>query len=296
MSLAITISFGNGRELRCGPAAIGVVAMALAAVLWFNAWQAPAAVVQLPEANTASAEVAALREAINSQMTQLAARVGAVQAKAQRLEALGQEMANRYASGDVEFSVAAEPALGGPAQMPARLEGSDDLLSLMEQLELVGRQLDQGGDQLVALDSVLRGEEVANATGVAGKPVRSGYISSYFGVRADPFNGRATRHLGIDFAGRPGSAVVATGAGIVVEASYHREYGNMIEIDHGNGLRTRYGHNQSLLVKPGELVTRGQVIARMGSTGRSTGNHLHYEVLRDGKQVNPLKYVYPRQG
>jgi len=146
MSLAITISFGNGRELRFGPAAIGVVAMALAAVLWFNAWQAPAAVVQLPEANTASAEVAALREAINSQMTQLAARVGAVQAKAQRLEALGQEMANRYASGDVEFSVAAEPALGAPAQMPARLEGSDDLLSLMEQLELVSRQLDQGGD------------------------------------------------------------------------------------------------------------------------------------------------------
>lgn len=297
MSLAITISFGNGHSLRLGRTAIGVMAITVASWLFWSSLHetnAPAAA----QTNDASLnEVAALKDAVNSQLTQLAARVGQVQAQAQRLEALGQEMASRYTSGDVEFSVATTPAVGGPDGEPASLEGAEDLLALLAQLDQVSQQLTMGGDQLAALDSVLRGEELAAATGIAGKPVRTGgYISSYFGVRSDPFNGRATRHMGIDFAGRPGSAVVATGAGIVVEASYHKDYGNMVEIDHGNGLRTRYGHNQSLLVKPGDVVSRGQVIARMGSTGRSTGNHVHYEVLRDGKQLNPLKYVYPRQG
>ena len=295
MSLAITISYGNGRHLRLGSAAIGLLALLPAmALLWSLLSPAPA--ITAAYAEPAAAELQVLRQALNTQLGQLAARVGQVQAQAQRLEALGQEMAERYTSGDLEFSVAATPAVGGPAAETAPLANGEELLSLLEQLEQVSLQLNHGSERLSVLDSVLRGEELQALTGVAGKPVRNGYISSYYGGRADPFSGRSSRHLGIDFAGKAGSAVVATGAGMVVDARYHRDYGHLIEIDHGNGLRTRYGHNQALLVKAGELVSRGQVIARMGSTGRSTGNHLHYEVLRDGKQVNPLKYVYPRQG
>lgn len=296
MSLAITISYGNGRQLRLGPAAIGLLALLPAvALLWALLTPVPVAPTAVA-AGGEQAELQALRQALNAQLGQLAARVGQMQAQTQRLEALGQEMAERYTSGDVEFSVAATPAVGGPSTATAPQSNGEELLSLLEQLDQLSLQLNHGSERLSALDSVLRGEELQALTGVAGKPVRNGYISSYYGGRADPFSGRASRHLGIDFAGKAGSAVVATGAGIVVDARYHRDYGHLIEIDHGNGLRTRYGHNQALLVKAGELVSRGQVIARMGSTGRSTGNHLHYEVLRDGKQVNPLKYVYPRQG
>ena len=296
MSLAITISYGNGRELRLGAAVIGLLALLpLVALLWLLLKPAPLIVVAAPNDGQQS-ELQALRQALDVQFSELAARVGQVQAQAQRLEALGQEMAERYTRGDVDFSVAEMPAVGGPATDIAPQVNGEELLALLEQLEQVSMQLSHGSEHLSALDSVLRGEELQALNGVAGLPVGNGYISSYFGRRSDPFSGRASRHLGIDFAGKAGSEIVATGAGIVVDARYHRDYGYMIEIDHGHGLRTRYGHNKALLVKAGELVSRGQVIAHMGSTGRSTGNHLHYEVLRDGKQVNPLKYVYPQQG
>lgn len=126
------------------------------------------------------------------------------------------------------------------------------------------------------------------------RPVEGGWISSGFGRRRDPFTGRPALHTGVDFAGRPNSAVVAAGAGVVTRAGRHRGYGNLIEIDHGNGYVSRYGHNASNLVTTGVRVKAGQVIALMGSTGRSTGSHLHFEVLQDGRPVNPTRLV-PRR-
>jgi murein DD-endopeptidase MepM/ murein hydrolase activator NlpD len=126
------------------------------------------------------------------------------------------------------------------------------------------------------------------------RPVEGGWISSGFGRRKDPFTGRPALHTGIDFAGLPNSAVVAAGAGVVTRAGRHRGYGNLIEIDHGNGYVSRYGHNASNLVATGVRVKAGQVIALMGSTGRSTGSHLHFEVLQDGRPVNPIRLV-PRR-
>nr|WP_269530713.1 M23 family metallopeptidase [Algiphilus aromaticivorans] len=125
-----------------------------------------------------------------------------------------------------------------------------------------------------------------------GRPVTSGYISSGYGRRTDPFTGRPASHYGLDFAARPGTDVSAVGSGIVESSGMRSGYGQMVEINHGNGYSTRYGHNSKLLVRAGERVTRGQVIAEVGASGRATGPHLHFEVWHNGKAVNPSKYVH----
>ena len=129
----------------------------------------------------------------------------------------------------------------------------------------------------------------------SGQPVVSGYVSSGYGTRKDPFTGKKAHHKGIDFAGKHGSDVIAVAAGLVTKAGKDSGYGNLVEINHGGGYVTRYGHNSKLLVEVGEKVEPGQVIAKMGSTGRSTGAHVHFEVLVDGKPVNPKKFVVARQ-
>jgi murein DD-endopeptidase MepM/ murein hydrolase activator NlpD len=121
--------------------------------------------------------------------------------------------------------------------------------------------------------------------------VLEGYVSSYFGERQDPFTGHEAWHKGVDFAGQAGAEVVAVAAGIVTRSESSHGYGNLVEINHGNGYVTRYGHSQALLVKTGDIVTRGQPVATIGSTGRSTGPHVHFEVLRNGQHVNPLSFT-----
>jgi len=130
-------------------------------------------------------------------------------------------------------------------------------------------------------------EEVA----LAGRPIEKGWMSSGFGRRVDPISGRLAWHAGVDFAGKRGASVVSVAAGVVVFAGTRKGYGRMIEIDHGGGYMTRYGHHDKLLVEAGDLVKKGQLIGRMGSTGRSTGPHVHLEVLKDGRQVDPARYV-----
>ena len=153
-------------------------------------------------------------------------------------------------------------------------------------------KLDDKVMQLKALESVMLGHHIQDTSNVAGRPITKGWLSSYYGIRKDPFTGEPTLHKGLDFAGKEGDPVVATAAGLVTWASERQGYGNLIEIDHGNGLVSRYGHNASLNVKIGDVVTKGQVVATMGSTGRSTGAHVHYEVLRNGKPIDPLPFVY----
>jgi murein DD-endopeptidase MepM/ murein hydrolase activator NlpD len=125
----------------------------------------------------------------------------------------------------------------------------------------------------------------------SGKPVKNGWVSSYYGYRTDPFNGKKVFHDGLDFAGKEGSKVYAVADGIVTWKGRRNGYGELVEIDHGNGYVTRYAHNKTVIAEQGQKVTKGQAIALMGSTGRSTGPHVHFEVLRDGKSVNPYKFV-----
>jgi murein DD-endopeptidase MepM/ murein hydrolase activator NlpD len=121
--------------------------------------------------------------------------------------------------------------------------------------------------------------------------VLSGFLSSFFGYRVDPFTGRTAFHAGVDFAGPPGSQIVAVATGVVAYAGERMGYGNVVEVNHGNGYVTRYAHNLKNLVKVGDTVQKGDVLSLMGSTGRSTGPHLHFEVLRDGRQINPMSFI-----
>jgi murein DD-endopeptidase MepM/ murein hydrolase activator NlpD len=160
-------------------------------------------------------------------------------------------------------------------------------------LDAVEQKLEVRDAQLLALENVILSRSLTQAIRPEGRPVVEGYISSYYGERQDPFSGHEAWHKGVDFAGAQGSQVVAVAAGVVTRAEGQNGYGNLVEINHGNGFVTRYGHNQKVLVGVGETVVRGQSIALMGSTGRSTGPHVHFEVLRNGRQVNPIGYVDP---
>jgi murein DD-endopeptidase MepM/ murein hydrolase activator NlpD len=164
--------------------------------------------------------------------------------------------------------------------------------SLTNQINKMSETLDFKIQQLTALESLMMGLNIERESELAGRPINKGWLSSYYGVRKDPFTGRPAMHKGIDFAGKEGEDVVATGAGVVTWSGDRYGYGKLVEIDHGNGLRTRYGHNAELTVEVGDVVTKGQSIALVGNTGRSTGAHVHYEVLKSGQQVDPLPFIY----
>ncbi|MFT5541972.1 MAG: murein DD-endopeptidase MepM/ murein hydrolase activator NlpD [Glaciecola sp.] len=164
--------------------------------------------------------------------------------------------------------------------------------SLTGQIDKMSETLDFKILQLTALESLMRGLNIEQESELAGRPVGKGWLSSYYGVRKDPFTGRPAMHKGIDFAAKAGDAVIATGAGVVTWSGKRYGYGELVEIDHGNGFRTRYGHNAELTVSVGDVVTKGQGIALVGNTGRSTGAHVHYEVLKNGQQIDPLPHVY----
>lgn len=164
--------------------------------------------------------------------------------------------------------------------------------SLTNQINKMSETLDFKIQQLTALESLMLGLNIERESELAGRPVDTGWLSSYYGVRKDPFTGRPSMHKGLDFAGKEGGNVIATGAGVVTWSGDRYGYGKLVEIDHGNGLRTRYGHNAQLSVEAGDVVTKGQSIALVGNTGRSTGAHVHYEVLKNGQQVDPLPFIY----
>ncbi|GAB3011471.1 M23 family metallopeptidase [Bowmanella dokdonensis] len=236
-------------------------------------------------------EVEQLKETTQQQLTGMMVKLGEMQGQLHRLNALGERLAREADLNSEEFNFSELPAIGGPAQelVDLDLQDGQDVLGRIEQMLV---QLDSKTKQLDALESVLLNHHIEAQSYLAGRPVNSGWLSSYYGVRKDPFSGMPAMHKGLDFAGQEGDDVVATGAGLVTWAGERYGYGNLVEIEHGNGLVTRYGHNQELEVKVGDVVTKGQVIAVMGSTGRSTGAHVHYEVMRHGKQIDPLPFVY----
>lgn len=220
----------------------------------------------------------------------LAVRLGQLQAHVMRLDALGQRLTHMAKLEDGEFNFENPPAQGGPEG------GSDggqqlavnDFLAMLDDLS---RQLDDRGQQLNVLESLLINRNLQAEVLPAGRPIDKGWLSSHFGMRTDPFTGKREHHNGLDFAGKDGSDVLAVASGVVTWAGRRYGYGNLVEINHGNGYVTRYGHNKEILVKVGEPVKKGQVLSLMGSTGRSTGPHVHFEVLFNGRAVNPYDYV-----
>ena len=230
------------------------------------------------------------RRALQEKVNALAMRVGQMNANVMRLDALGKRLTRMANIDDREFNFGNPPALGGdstadgqPAQIPSLTAMVDDLADRLSSRE----------QQLSVLENLILTRELNKQVYPEGSPVENGWISSYFGDRADPFTGFSASHKGVDFAAAEGTRVTAVAAGLVTIAgdSGSAGYGQMVEINHGNGLSTRYCHNEKILVKAGEMVRKGQEVALMGSTGRSTGPHLHFEVLKNGVQVNPLRFI-----
>lgn len=217
----------------------------------------------------------------------LARKLGEVQAQLIRLDALGERMSKVIGIRPEEFRFQDMPGRGGASP------GSDamTLQDLDGELQRFRRSVDQRADYLTVLEAEVQSHQVRQALLPNSKPVADGFVGSGFGWRTDPFTGQVARHEGMDFAAPAGTPIHAAAGGVVLRADFHSEYGNVVEIDHGSQLMTRYAHAARLHVRPGDLVKRGQKIAEVGSTGRSTGPHLHFEVHAKGVVQNPSRFL-----
>jgi murein DD-endopeptidase MepM/ murein hydrolase activator NlpD len=220
----------------------------------------------------------------------MAVRLGQMQAQLQRLDGLGARLAKLSGMKPQEFSFGQKPAQGGPLlTVPPQQDIS--LESMFDQMDELGALLGDRSDKLVALETLLQQDKLDKKMLPSVAPITVSWYSSNFGWRIDPFTGKNAMHEGVDYMVPAGTPVYASAGGVVVFAGLHPQYGNMVEIDHGNQIITRYAHASKLLVKVGEVVRRGHEIARVGSTGRSTGNHLHFEVRYRGTAQNPVRFL-----
>ncbi len=286
----------------CVPGAIAWlvpgVALFSALLLWagyeLGGWQA--------EQGRAAAASAEMRQFLERERQQLAAakaeqqahldalalRVAKLQAHLMRLDALGERLVSLGKLDGSEFDFSAEPAQGGAE---AEIAGSLGAREIADSLHKIDRLLADREEKLRMLEAQLANRELIRETSLSGRPVEKGWISSLFGRRTDPVTGKKAYHHGIDFAGKEGEPVHAVAAGVVVRSEVERGYGNVVEVRHPDGYTTIYAHNKKNLVSKGDVVAKGQVIALLGSTGRSTGPHVHFEVHRQGKLVDPRRYI-----
>lgn len=287
----------SARHLMLGLSAVLVLVAALAFTAGRASVPAPAAsglslshIQDLrPELAQQRERLAASRRDMAAQQAAIARRLGQMQAEILRLNAAGRKLTELAQISPEEFNFDAEPAIGGPAQP------GDELLAPSHQaLDDLAMQLDLKERQLDILEHLLMVAQLHSEQYPSGWPIKKGFISSLFGYRTDPFTGRRTRHGGVDFAATYGSDVVTVAAGVVAFAGKRSGYGKVVEINHGNGYVTRYAHNSRNLVRVGDRVIKGQPIALVGHSGRATGSHVHFEVLVDGRRIDPHQYVSKR--
>lgn len=253
----------------------------------FGGLQAP--LVQKLVLSSQQSNVEKNHEATQQRLSAMAIKVGEMQAQVMRLEALGERVAKVAGIKKEDINFDQKPGRGGPL-----LPGQSVAMSMgdfQEELTKLSRAVDDRTDQLAVMESLLSGEHVRRAALPSALPVNSGFFSSNFGWRIDPFTGERAMHEGVDFVAAAGTPIKAAAGGIVIYSENNPSYGNMIEVDHGNGLVSRYAHASKRLVKEGDVVLRGQKIGEVGSTGRSTGPHLHFEVLLNGTPQNPTRYL-----
>lgn len=239
-------------------------------------------------------EVAAQRTAVveakrnaEAHLNALAQRLGQMQAQMMRLNALGIRLTRMAGLDAREFNFSVEAAMGGPEKTTSVSNPPE----LMDSLDHLTREIERQQERLSALENLLLDRKLNAAVTPSGWPVEGGWVSSGFGARADPFSGHQSQHDGMDIASDMGSPVLAVGDGVVSHSGDKAGYGMLVEITHESGLITRYAHTSAILVRVGDRVQKGQPIARVGSSGRSTGPHLHFEVVRHGTAVNPMRYL-----
>jgi len=273
-------------------AALGV---ALASGIAVGAWWAPATVTvhddtQINQAlDQQRAEVGAVRLDAQRQLDAFAVHVAELQARLTRLDALGARLTElaELDSSEFDFSLnvgqgGAEDTLGDAAYAPP---------PFMDELDQLSLRLDSREQLLEVLEQLIGERQLNEGEYLSGMPVRHGYMSSPFGRRVHPLTGRNTQHKGVDFAAKPGSDVVAVAAGVVSFSGIKSGYGHVVEISHADGYTTLYAHNKKNLVAIGDLVQRGQTIAAVGRSGRASGYHVHFEVTKNGRLVNPASYI-----
>lgn len=230
-----------------------------------------------------------LKQESEEQLESLTIRLAELHARLIRLDALGEYLTKSAKLEQGEFDFSSTPALGGPA---AEEEGASyDPPNFIDAINRLAQDIELREHELEVLNKLLGNKAFESDRYIAGRPVKWGWMSSGFGRRNDPFTGRLAWHEGVDFAGKENSDIIAVAAGVVTWSGPRSGYGNMVEVNHGGNQATRYAHAAKLLVAVGDVVEKGQTIALMGSTGRSTGPHVHYEVLRNGKPVNPARYI-----
>jgi len=231
--------------------------------------------------------VAELRDEQRANIDALAIHIGNLQARLLRLDALGERLAEQSDVHIADLAFDQAPAVGGSEQGVNSLE----LKELAAEIDRLTGLLDEREKTLSSIEDQLSQRELVDAVTLSGKPTRKGWMSSVYGERIDPFNGRKTFHRGVDFAGKEGIDIHAIAGGVVTRSELSPDFGNVIEIQHIDGYTSLYAHNKKNLVGLGDIITKGQVIALLGSTGRSNGPHVHLEVHQNGKHINPSRFI-----
>jgi len=226
---------------------------------------------------------------MHSSLDAMAAKLGQMQAQLQRLDTLGGRLAKLTGMKPQEFMFDQPPAQGGPLVTPSAQQMT--AMDLEQELQHLTQIVGDRSDKLTALETMLMQNQLSSKLLPSVAPIKEGWYSSNFGWRIDPFTGQRAMHEGVDYMVPTGTAIYASAGGVVAYADNHPQYGNMVEIDHGNNIVTRYAHASKLLVKVGQMVRRGDKIAEVGSTGRSTGSHLHFEVRYKGVAQNPVRFL-----
>ena len=302
------VIFGKGlgkpRQLSLSGLSAGLVAVVLAGIItaigfaaghWYSS--ANGSGVSSQELVTLTEELAdarlnidTIRQENEDTLDAMAIRIAQLNARIIRIDAAGRRLVEMADLEEGEFDFDAPPALGGPEE-PVATGSNIAVPEVVEAMQDLDEQLGDREAQLGALENVIANQILKERVYPQGRPVNSGWISSYFGKRTDPFTGKPANHTGIDFAGKSGADVVAVADGVVTWSSKRYGYGLMVEINHGNGYATRYAHNSENLVAVGDEVKKGQRVALMGDTGRATGPNLHFEVLQNGRRVNPVNFI-----
>ena len=245
-----------------------------------NEWQA--------DVHRQQVQLRNIREEADADIDALSSRIALLQAHVMRLDALGRKLVHMASIDKAEFNFDSMPAMGGPETKPNRVFELGELSKAIDQLSL---KLADRENQLTVMENLVLDQNLKKEVEPSGRPITKGWLSSYYGMRIHPISGRREMHKGIDFAGELGGQVIAVAKGVITYAGKRYNYGNLIEIAHGNGYSTRYAHNSRLLVSVGDTVEKGFQIAEIGSSGRSTGPHVHFEVIKNGREINPVRFI-----
>lgn len=243
--------------------------------------------------STTQSDTAKKDKYVKENLAAMAMKLGEMQAQLMRLDALGERVQGLAGVKPEEFNFKELPGRGGaePSSTADRHAHDLSMSEFQSALDSLAKDVEHRADYMNVVETTLMSYKIKSKLLPTIQPVNVTYNASGFGWRLDPFTGRNAFHEGIDFASPSGTAISAAAGGVVIAAEYHHQYGNMLEIDHGNDIVTRYAHASKLLMKVGDIVKRGQHVADIGSTGRSTGAHLHFEVLVRGVQQDPHKFL-----